>query len=71
MSKFVIRAVSTGLKFDLRAGNGEPVAASEVYETRAACLRGIDSVRRNAPGGAVEGGTGGAWKRGANPIFEL
>ena len=71
MSKLVIRAVSTGLKFDLRAGNGEPVAASEVYDTRAACLRGIDSVRRNAPRAALEDQTGAAWKRVANPKFEL
>ena len=71
MGKFVIRAVSTGVKFDLRAGNGEPVAASEVYATRAACLRGIESVRRNAPRAALEDQTGTAWKRAANPKFEL
>ena len=31
MSKFTIRAVKSGLKFNLRAGNGEIVAVSEVY----------------------------------------
>ena len=48
MGKFVIRKTATGVKFDLRAGNGEIIATSEVYETEAACLKGIESVRKNA-----------------------
>ena len=48
MGKFVIRKTATGVKFDLKAGNGETVAASEVYETEAACRKGIESVRKNA-----------------------
>lgn len=54
MSRFVLRRVPTGIKFDLVAGNGQPLAASEVYRTLAACLRGVDSVRRNAGLAALE-----------------
>ncbi len=50
MSKFVIRPVPTGFKFDLQAANGQSIATSEVYRTRAACLRGLESVRRCAAG---------------------
>ena len=36
--------------FRLKAGNGEIIArGSEGYTTKAACLKGIDSVKRNAP----------------------
>jgi uncharacterized protein YegP (UPF0339 family) len=32
----------------LKAGNGEIIAVSEAYESKAGALNGIDSVRRNA-----------------------
>ena len=48
MGKFVIKQTGTGFKFDLKAGNGEVIATSEVYTTEAACLKGIESVRANA-----------------------
>ena len=48
MSKFLIRQVPTGFKFDLHAENGQPVAASEVYSARSGCIRGIEAVRRCA-----------------------
>lgn len=47
MGKFVIRKTATGVKFDLHAANGEIIATSEVYETEAACHKGIESVRKN------------------------
>ena len=49
MSKFVIREVSSGIKFDLKATNGQVILTSEVYTTKAACLNGIESVKKNAP----------------------
>ena len=49
MSRFVIRAVNTGVKFDLRAANGQTVLTSEVYKTEAACRKGIASVRKTPP----------------------
>ncbi|MBE6617731.1 MAG: DUF1508 domain-containing protein [Ruminococcaceae bacterium] len=48
MGKFVIKQTNTGFKFDLKAGNGEVIATSEVYTTEAACLKGIESVKANA-----------------------
>ena len=49
MGKFVMRQTATGVKFDLKASNGEVIATSEVYTTDAACKNGIESVKKNAP----------------------
>ena len=49
MGKFVIRTTSPGVKFDLKAGNGEVIATSEGYKAAASCLNGIESVKKNAP----------------------
>ena len=54
MGKFVIRKTATGIKFDLKAANGEVIATSEVYNSEEACRNGIASVQRNAPIAAVE-----------------
>jgi len=48
MGKFVVRKTSTGVKFDLKAGNGEVIATSEVYSSQRSCLKGIASVKNNA-----------------------
>ena len=49
MGKFVIRQTNTGFKFNLKASNGETIAASEIYNTLAACQNGAESVAKNAP----------------------
>ena len=54
MSKFVIREVPSGIKFALKATNGQVIATSEGYTTKAACENGIASVRKNAPEAEVE-----------------
>ncbi|WP_330458693.1 YegP family protein [Streptomyces sp. NBC_00820] len=36
-------------RFRLKAGNGEIIAASQAYESRESCMKGIESVKRNAP----------------------
>ena len=36
-------------RFRLKARNGEIIATSEGYTTKAACENGIESVRKNAP----------------------
>ena len=48
MGKFEIKEVKSGIKFNLKAGNGEIIATSEVYTTEAACRKGIESVKANA-----------------------
>ena len=70
MGKFVIRKTPTGVKFDLKAANGEVVATSEVYETEAACRKGIESVRKNAEKAKLEDLTEPV-KPVTNPKFEL
>jgi len=71
MGRFVIRRTTTGVKFDLKAGNGETVATSEVYETEAACRKGIESVRKNAAKAKLLDLTEEEGKTVTNPKFEL
>ncbi|MDR0710106.1 MAG: DUF1508 domain-containing protein [Spirochaetaceae bacterium] len=35
-------------RFHLKAGNGETIAASQAYDTKAACIKGIKSIQKNA-----------------------
>ena len=71
MSKFVIYPVATGVKFELRAGNGEGIAASEVYTSAAVCLRGIEACRKCAAAGKLHDLTEPGEKGPTNPKFEL
>lgn len=36
-------------RFRLKAANGEIIAISEAYSSKAGCLNGIESVKKNAP----------------------
>ena len=54
MGKFVVKETATGFKFDLKATNGQVIATSEVYTTKAACLNGIESVKTNCVGGVED-----------------
>ena len=47
MGKFAVKTVKTGIKFNLKANNGEIIATSEIYTTEKACMNGIESVRKN------------------------
>jgi len=40
-------------RFRLKAPNGQIIAVGEPYTTKAGCLKGIESVKKNAPGAAV------------------
>lgn len=71
MGKFVIRKTNTGIKFDLKAGNGEVIATSEVYASEKACRAGIASVKRNAPVAAVEDQTVEGFAAAKHPKFEV
>lgn len=49
MGKFVITKRSNGeFQFNLKAGNGQTILASEGYATKASCENGIQSVKKNA-----------------------
>ena len=71
MGKFVIRRTNTGIKFDLKAGNGEVIATSEVYSSEDACRKGIASVQKNAPAAAVEDQTVEGFAQEKHPKFEV
>lgn len=71
MGKFVIRKVATGVKFDLKARNGETIATSEVYASEAACKNGVESVRKNAEAAKLEDQTVEGFETVTNPKFEL
>ena len=70
MGKYVIRQVGSGVKFNLKAANGQSILSSEVYETEAACRRGIASVAKNAPIAKLADLTGDRIPV-TNPKFEL
>ena len=71
MSKFAVRTVNSGIKFDLKATNAQTIATSEIYESKAACLNGVESVRRNAPIANVEDQTLENFETVTHPKFEM
>lgn len=71
MGKFVVRKTNTGIKFDLKAGNGEVIATSEVYSSEAACRNGIESVKKNSAVAGVEDQTVEEVVAVKNPKFEV
>ena len=71
MGKFIVRSTNTGIKFDLKAGNGEVIATSEVYASEASCLGGVESVKKNAPVAAVENQTVEGYATEKHPKFEV
>lgn len=71
MGKFEVKQVKTGYKFNLKAGNGEIIAVSEVYTTESACMNGVESIRKNAPVAPVEDQTVENFEVLKHPKFEL
>ena len=50
MGKFVISTRKNGeFQFNLKATNGQVILSSEGYTTKAVCMNGIESVKKNAP----------------------
>jgi uncharacterized protein YegP (UPF0339 family) len=53
-AKFEISKDKSGkCRFHLKAANGEIIAASQGYDTKASAEKGIESVKTNAPGAKV------------------
>ena len=49
MGKFVITLRKNGeFQFNLKATNGQVILTSEGYTTKAACLNGVESVKKNS-----------------------
>jgi uncharacterized protein YegP (UPF0339 family) len=67
--KFALKKSSNGKHhFNLLASNGQGVPTSEMYESRASALDGIESVKKNAADAARHERAGGA---GGKPCFTL
>ena len=71
MGKFVVKKTNTGVKFDLKATNGQVIATSEVQSSEDACKKGIASVQKNAPAAAVEDQTVEGFAEEKHPKFEV
>jgi uncharacterized protein len=54
-AKFVLKKGSTGkFRFNLVATNGQVIATSEAYESKASAIKGIESVKRNVPTAEID-----------------
>ena len=71
MGKFVVKESTKGFVFNLKAGNGEVIATSEVYNTKDACKNGIESVKKNAVAAEIEDQTAKDIETKKNPKFEV
>lgn len=50
MAMFELKKSENGkFHFNLKAGNGQVIATSQMYASKEAALNGIESVRKNAP----------------------
>ncbi len=70
MGKFVIKTSASGLRFNLKAGNGQVIATSQLYKTLATCRKGIISLQKNA-NSPVENQTEDNYAPVKNPKFEV
>lgn len=63
-AKFVVKKGSTGkFRFNLLSTNGQVVASSEAYNSKASAMAGIKSVQKLAAGAEVEDQTTAAWAK--------
>lgn len=63
--KFVVKKGSTGkFRFNLVSSNGQVIASSEAYNSKAACMNGVKSVQKIASSADVEDQTTKAWAAG-------
>ncbi|WP_342678776.1 YegP family protein [Methanofollis sp. UBA420] len=52
--KFEVYQDKSGeFRFRLKASNGQVIATSQSYKSKESCLKGIESVRNNAPNAEV------------------
>lgn len=55
MGTFELKQSENGkFHFNLKAGNGQVIATSQMYASKDAALNGIESVRKNAPDAKLE-----------------
>ena len=67
-AKFVVKKGATGkFRFNLLSTNGQVIASSQTYETKASCLAGLRAVQKHAPVAPVEDTTVAAKAVAAKP----
>ena len=71
MGKYIVKEAKTGFMFNLAAANGQVIGSSEIYSGKAACLNGVESVRKNAPVANLEDQTAANFEEAKNPKFEI
>ncbi len=72
MGKYVITKNEKGkFHFNLLAGNAEPILSSQLYMSRKGAVKGINSVRKNAPEAPVVDLTAKKPAEAKNPKFEI
>ena len=71
MGKYVIKESKSGVKFDLKASNGEIILSSQSYRSLRSCKSGIASITKNAPIAALEDQTAEGYEKQKCPKFEV
>ena len=72
MGKFVIsESKNGGYLFNLKAGNGEVIATSQIYKALDSCKNGIESVKKNVVDLHIEDQTVEGFETLTNPKFEV
>lgn len=71
MGKYVVKQAKSGFMFNLKAGNGEIIATSEVYSSEDACRAGIESVKKAAAAANLEDQTVEGFAEQKHPKFEV
>ena len=71
MGKFLVKNAANGFKFGLIVANDEIILNSEIYSSEAACLAGIESVKKNALIAKIEDQTVEGHKVLLNPKYEI
>lgn len=49
----VFKGTSGDFRFRLKAANGKVICQGQGYKSKEACLKGIESIKKNAEGAAV------------------
>ena len=71
MGKFALKHTDAGYSFNLMADNNRIIATSQVYTTKEAAKKGIDSVSDNAPFAPIEDQTEENYEKKELPKFEI
>jgi len=71
MGKYSLKKTDAGYSFNLLADNNRVIATSQVYTSKAAALKGIDSISENAPFAPIEDQTVENYEKEEVPKFEI